>query len=229
MFLITEKYANAEEPGGHASNSSFCYQKLCLKDSIRKLPYTVSSFKHTAPSGKFDPETLKQAEKLLIGGKPEIELLARQGIVDKGVFLISQETLNALKNIKTICGKVADFVSVKVIANNGKEILLFYTPMTAEDGTSSYSLTTIRAPYPEVQSSSEQEELVAQAAKVMNMEFECNQLGTGLSCDDKSHDNELNIENGMLTITISRGKTYDHYFSLDKARQHPSCGIRIKF
>ncbi len=138
------------------SKTRMCYQGVCLQDSISKLSLPVAA---QDSESKLDirknPKLLEKAKALFKGvASADIELLAARGYAEGETKNASQQTLNALKGIKTLCGRPTMFEPVQVAANNGKKISIVYSPMTAADGTSSYGVAFIGVPFPEIQSDS---------------------------------------------------------------------------
>ncbi len=206
-----------------------CYQGLCLKDTIKKLTYPASEIKNNPNKENLSHEVLELAECIYVGKKNEIELLAKEGFTSNEAIVRSQETLEALKNLVTICGIPPELVTLKVKAKNGKDITLVYMPMTADDGTSTYMLSSIHIPYPEVHNISEMRDVALQASEVMNVKLMCSPLGTDLACSDESDTQEFWFHSGRLTIMIARNIGNLKYFDLDKTRQNPQCKCKVSF
>jgi len=203
-----------------------CYQEICLMDPVSKLSYPVIKVKPTGSIGRLDKETFAEAERLFVGKKSDVEALARAGFVWGRPAGTNQTTLNSIKAITTICGSSAPNFNLVVKAKNGKEVGLIYTPMTQDDGNSVYSVAAVLVDFPEVQSGSEQIELLALAGKSMQHEFQCNELGQGRRC-------RIVTDQSRQTIEVNPGKmtlmTDDSLFQMNRARQHPACRKEIKF
>lgn len=213
------------------SKTRMCYQGVCLQDPISKLSLPVAE--HGGES-KLDlrnnPKLLEKAKNLFQGiSSSDIELLATRGYAEGETKNASQQTLDALKRIKTLCGKPAMFASVQAAANNGKKISIVYSPMTAADGISSYGVAFIGVPFPEIQSNQEMDLLIQKASETMNVPLKCGQLGAGQHCHNYAEDQEFNIESGYVKIMQSRRFSADYYFDLNKARAHPLCKSEVTF
>lgn len=235
LIIIAAMTTGRSTADQEANNiTPFCYQGLCLNDSIEKLSLLV-----IAPEKKYlatikrpfilSQEATKSATKIFIGDKKDIEFLLRQGFLSNRRVMIDKKTLDTLKKIKTICGEATSFVDISVTANNGKRLELAYTPMTDKNGVSSYGLIAISAPYPEVQSRNEMDELISLASLAMNVKFECSDIGTGRTCSDSGMTQVLKIENGWLDIAPSRRKGFDYNFDINRTRDNPLCKKDINY
>ena len=222
-FLLLTNQATAEEL---LPAKRLCYQDICLMDPVKKLSYPIIKVNPAGAIGPLTKETFAEAEKLFVGKKSDVELLAKAGFVWGRPAGTNQPTLNAIKSITTICGASAANFNVKVKAANGKEVGLIYAPMTQDDGTSVYSVTVVLVDFPEVQSANEQKELLALAGKSMQHEFQCNEVGRGRSCkilDDDSRQ-RIEVDPGRMTLM-----TDDSLFRMNRARQHAACRKEIRF
>lgn len=219
----------SQELAAQEKVTPLCYQDMCLKDPIRNLNYPVVG-KTSMPNPAIVTSKRKAAaKKVLIGSDDDVSTLVKAGFADGSPDFVSQTTLDALRRIETLCGKPADFAKVKVKARNGKDVTLIYTPMTFDDGTSSYGLTALLVPYPEVQTKTEQKELIAQASAKMNVKLRCSSVGTEESCADESGTQTFSAEIGSITIQTSNRLSHDAFFNLDEARRDSRCSAGIKF
>jgi hypothetical protein len=219
----------SQEPPVQQKATPLCYQDMCLKDPIHKLSYPVAGRTAEPRPAIITSERKVAAKKVLIASDDDVTTLVKAGFVDGTPDFASQKTLNALKRIETLCDKPADFAKVKVKAPNGKDVTLIYTPMTFDDGTSSYGLTALLVPYPEVQTKTEQKELIAQASAKMIVKLRCSSVGTEESCNDESGTQVFSAEIGSITIQTSNRLSHDAFFNLDQSRKDSRCSVDIKF
>lgn len=213
------------------SKTRMCYQGICLQDPISKLSLPVTAQGNESRLDiRSNPKLLDKAKSLFKGiSSADVELLAARGYAEGETKNASQQTLNSLKGIKTLCGKPTMFASVQVMAGNGKKISVVYSPMTMADGTSNYGVAFIGVPFPEIQSNQEMDLLIQKASETMNVPLKCRQLGVGNHCHNYAEDQEFNIEGGYAQIMQSRRFSADHYFDLNKAEAHPLCKSEVTF
>lgn len=213
------------------SKTRMCYQGVCLQDPISKLLLPVAAQENETKIDTRRNQALLEKAKALFPGvvSSDLELLASRGYVEGETKNASQQTLNALKRIKTLCGKPTMLASVQVIAENGKKLTIVYSPMTAPDGTSSYGAAFIGISFPGVQSEHEIESFIHKASETMRVPLKCRQFRSGKHCNNYPEDQEFNIEDGYLQIMQSRRFSDDHYFDLNKARSHPLCKSEVTF